>query len=309
MSRKKPDTSVHKRIDYLGDGAVNGDTALTGDDDYRLYLDFTGASEPIDVLFVIDTTGSMTQAMGSGDKTPRQTVVSNLMNGTNGNMGYLDQVATMNSENNVAVMLFSGPEWGESVTGSKYPYESNKQDCQYIMLDWTSGGNRLGSRDYTNRKSGTYYDPAIMRAREMFGDSKVANNGHRKIMIFITDGEPNGYIGENLCYQYSTSSSERKAHILQAMADFRKDFPTIETYTIGISSDIDGVKDLLTSMAGSSSRFFSAYSGDEMMNALEKVMDGLKPHDLSITDSLSGVRGAECGAAQLESHSHQQIYW
>ncbi len=284
---KKPDTVAHKRIDYLGDGGANSDTDLTGDDDYRLYLDFTGASEPIDVLFVIDTTNSMTYAMGSEDSTPRQTVVSNLMNGTNGNMGYLDQVATMNPENNVAVMLFSGPGYGSSITGNKYPYESNKQNCQHIMLDWTSGGQRLGSNDYTNRNSGTYYDPAIMRAREMFSDSKVANNGHRKIMIFITDGEPNGYINESLCYENNETSSELKMKILQKMTDFRKDFPNIETYTIGVSGDIDGVKDLLTSMAGSSSRFFSAYNGEEMTKALEKVMDSLRPHDIAITDSLS----------------------
>lgn len=79
---KKPKTVVHKRIDYLGDGGTNDDATLTGDDKYRLYLDFTGSSEPIDVLFVIDTTSSMDSAMGSGDKTPRKTVVNNLMNGT-----------------------------------------------------------------------------------------------------------------------------------------------------------------------------------------------------------------------------------
>lgn len=40
---------IHKTIDYLGDGGSNPDTALVGEDFYRLYLDILGSVQPVQI--------------------------------------------------------------------------------------------------------------------------------------------------------------------------------------------------------------------------------------------------------------------
>ncbi|MGT2844638.1 DUF7604 domain-containing protein [Streptococcus hongkongensis] len=76
LAEPKGELEHHKRIDYLGDGQNNPDTSLDDDsankqdtsDLYRLYLDMTGSQQALDVLVVVDKSGSMRDGIGTVDK-------------------------------------------------------------------------------------------------------------------------------------------------------------------------------------------------------------------------------------------------
>lgn len=78
LKAETSDTEViehHKRIDYLGDNGQQADNPDTSVDDagqtgetsdlYRLYLDMTGRKEALDVLVVVDKSGSMQDPIGT----------------------------------------------------------------------------------------------------------------------------------------------------------------------------------------------------------------------------------------------------
>lgn len=73
-------------------------------------LDVTGAegtTDGVDVLFVIDTSGSM----GSGRKSTYTNLlptVKTLLNGTNSTTGIVDQILNANAKNAVAYVSFAG---------------------------------------------------------------------------------------------------------------------------------------------------------------------------------------------------------
>lgn len=147
---KKPKTVVHKRIDYLGDGGTNDDATLTGDDKYRLYLDFTGSSEPIDVLFVIDTTSSMDSAMGSGDKTPRKTVVNNLMNGTVARSATDTGLVATSTLVRKVVQDDAHPEGTETVDKAAFVNSyQNEGPLTIVKSDSTDHGKRLSGATFS----------------------------------------------------------------------------------------------------------------------------------------------------------------
>lgn len=67
-SEKPDDVPHHKYIDYLGDGGKNGQTNLSGNDYYRLYLDVKGIPniepEPADIVLILDYSSSMHNEFG-----------------------------------------------------------------------------------------------------------------------------------------------------------------------------------------------------------------------------------------------------
>ena len=152
----------NKYIDYLGDGGNNPDTDADSetvtDDLYRLYLDMTGKSEPIDLLIVIDRSNSMGDSMGS--KTRWQTVYD-ILEGTNnkGTDGLLYQFLKANEgktddkdKNFVSIVWFAGvfKSRDSSVYGNKSPdIAPNSEYEGGTVLDWTSSYKHQGTTNYT----------------------------------------------------------------------------------------------------------------------------------------------------------------
>ncbi len=251
---KAPDH--YKRIDWLGDGVENPETDvdnkanLDKTDLYRLYLDVGPevAYQPLDVLFILDRSSSMTTTYGqqsaydATDILGRSGVLRRLaLDGTlNGlpegatttteptqlySNGIIQTIMDLNSSNQVAVGWFRN--------GNGYTY------------GWGPGRPVLDGPTVSG--TGTNYMAGLNQARTMLTDSIIQNDGRQKILFFISDGQPTEYItaeGETI----RTTDNWREGYpqydrTMKAIADFRKDFiddgctyDQVQCYCIGIGT-------------------------------------------------------------------------
>lgn len=160
--------------------------------DYTLNLDVTGKkgeAEGVDVLFVIDTSGSMA-GEGWYDK-GLLSEVKELLAGGNNNV--VDQI--LGGEGNVnsaAFVSFAGKD--ETRTSSWY--ESSTKDRL------KSGINGLRAT------GGTNWTYAMMKAADML--QARSNSGNDKVVIFLSDGEPTYSInGRNREYGYGNRTIDQ----------------------------------------------------------------------------------------------------
>lgn len=294
------DAHINKTIDYLGDGVANPDTSLAGDDFYRLYLDVIGSHQPVDLLIVADMTVSMGYAFGT---TTRANALDQIVNGTiisgsgataNRQMdGIIYNFLHMHPNNKVAVTGFSG---GWSQVGQTY--EGTKNSHNPITMSWTglSGMPNGGAtaRDCYARvvnggePGGTNYTAGLMRAHEMLSDPSVVNDGNLKVMIFLTDGEPNRYINAN-----GVITAEENApytNTYNYFVQWIQTHPNLITYIVGISpaANAGSAYTLLSGIANDTySTYYPANDVSPLHDALRNIIDRSKFSLVEISDELS----------------------
>lgn len=221
--------AVNKTIDNLGD--ENPDTDLTGTDFYRLYLTAEGvpASNAVDLLIVIDQSGTMFENNDisyNGSNQYRDCVIGDILNGsayvsgrqkpnsqnydryadnvavhcTATDRGLINQFLGVDPRNKVAVIGFNADR-RFNYDGNQYPARVNQgysyQSDSDILLDWTGNkitGNGVNTTAYCY--TGTNYHAALLRASDMFNSPAIANDGNVKVMIFFSDGVPTCYISD-----------------------------------------------------------------------------------------------------------------
>lgn len=184
----------HKRIDALRDGAENLDSPHTGEeltDLYRLYLDYKINSmqvpEGIDLLFVLDHSGSMnSQPWQSGGDPRRAPTIQALLNGEN---GLIADFLAKNDKNRWAAVGFKGE------SGFRYLAGFIQDNAGINDSELLSGDNWKNTRsDVYLRNEGasklTDYTAGFWRAEQFLKD----NDGRKKVIVFISDGLPTLYI-------------------------------------------------------------------------------------------------------------------
>lgn len=298
-------------IDYLGDEAGNPDTGLAGKEDYRQYLAFTGQEpEPTeqpgyDFLIAVDTTYSMTEKDYKdfdGSYKQRDVIANRLLNGGDGYSssgdGLLTQLLKANPKNKACVMTFvghgkgkdGGTEDGESYalnTQTKVPYrwqslEEGQDKAEYVPVLYTDG-------------TGTNYCTPLYRAAQLFKDDRVFNDGNKKVLIFITDGEPHQsvswYDGENTV-TISTNRDARARHNREAYSylkeEVRKDqVGDLDFHSIAIKIKPDnlGYLEDLTKAAGG--KLHLADDAKGLTKAFENIISNYYINNLYLEDILS----------------------
>ena len=304
-------TDIKKMIDYLGDGAANPDTRVAGKEDYRQYLEFTGQEpkqkeEPgYDFLIAVDTTASMTEKDYKdfdGSYKQRDVIANRLLNGGDGYSssgdGLLTQLLKANPKNKACVMTFvghgkgkdGGTEDGESYalnTQTKVPYrwqslEEGQDKAEYVPVLYTDG-------------TGTNYCTPLYRAAQLFKDDRVFNDGNKKVLIFITDGEPHQsvswYDGENTV-TISTNRDARARHNREAYSylkeEVRKDqVGDLDFHSIAIKIKPDnlGYLEDLTKAAGG--KLHLADDAKGLTKAFENIISNYYINNLYLEDILS----------------------
>ena len=155
----------NKYIDYLGDGIQNGLTTLTGEDFYRISLDMTGIRKPVDLLMVIDASGSMKKKVpsnvSSNGYTHGMPEVIKFLNGVVGSDdynhnvdnfndsscdGFIHEFFELNNRNRMAIAAFGGYD---TSSGSYHQYSSNSSyrytADAWRIKDWNTAGTTYNS--------------------------------------------------------------------------------------------------------------------------------------------------------------------
>lgn len=244
--------------------------------DYTLNLDVTGAegtADGVDVLFVIDTSGSMGKGKGS-TYTNLLPTVKNLLNGTNGTTGIVDQILNANAKNAVAYVSFAGVD--ETKT-----------------TDWYTAKNSTTFKNKVNNlkaEGGTNWTYAMQKADSVL---RKRTNNNKKVVIFLSDGRPTYSInswgdeyghGNATDEDYYTEAIDavKNSSKLKNVNQFYSVYLTegtqsgMETFNNGINNTVKGAA-------------IVDGSGDKLGSALSGIINQVIPtyKDVEITDTLS----------------------
>lgn len=244
--------------------------------DYTLNLDVTGAegtADGVDVLFVIDTSGSM----GSGRKSTYTNLlptVKTLLNGTNSTTGIVDQILNANAKNAVAYVSFAGVD--ETKT-----------------TDWYTAKNSTTFKNKVNNlkaEGGTNWTYAMKKA-----DSVLSNrtNNNKKVVIFLSDGKPT-YSINSRGYEYGHGNATEDSYYTEAISAVKdsKKLKTVDQFysvyltsgtQAGMETFHNGIKQTVKGAA------IVDGSGNNLGNALSSIINQVIPtyKDVEITDTLS----------------------
>lgn len=205
-----------KRIDYLGDGDNNPDTDENGKTSYRLYLDVTGVPdveeiEPVDVLLVLDTSASMRfNVYDNKEQSNLNEQRFHYVKEAAKNV--VDTLKTANEDNRIGIISFNygGPrENGEPEENTRKPEGATLQTPvtgTEVRADITRelGIEKLkGIIDGLGTSNRTNYEVALRTAKKQL--ERVKDDDRKKFVVFITDGEPNGYLDDG----YDVNNTEK----------------------------------------------------------------------------------------------------
>ena len=213
---------------------------------------------PLDIVLVLDVSGSMDDPMGSADSTKRIDALKKAVNSfIDGSAKVNDQRADVNKQNRIAVVKFAGNE-SDKVGNEKYRDGMHYYNYTQIVSNYGAytSKNKSDLKEKVNALDPagcTATDYAMNRAKKLVDQSKTDadNNADRKnvkrVVIFFTDGEPNHHSG----FVDKVANAA-----INSAKDIKKD---ADIYTIGI---FNGADVSITGHSGSGS-----WSAKEQFNA------------------------------------------
>lgn len=216
---------------------------------------------PLDIVLVLDVSGSMDDPMGSADRTKRIDALKAAVN------SFIDSSATVNDkradenkQNRIAVVKFAGNE-SDKVGNEQYRDGMHAYNYTQIVSNYEAYTSKNKS-DLQNKVNAldpagcTATDYAMNRAKKLVDQSKTDANKNadrknvKRVVIFFTDGEPNHFSGFDDDVANDAISSAKT---------IKKD---ADIYTIGIFNGAD------VSITGhSGSGLWGSWSAKEQFNA------------------------------------------
>ena len=214
---------------------------------------------PLDIVMVLDASGSMDSAMGDTDSTKRITALKNAA------YSFIDTIAKQNEsiegvgrQHRVAVIKFSGDENKKigNDTYDKWEYgQLNTYNYSQVMAGLTdcsgAGATALKNTIKEIKPAGaTRADNGLKLAEDITSGRADA----KKIVVFFTDGKPTSY---------SDFDSKVANDAVTAAKNMKDGKATV--YTIGIFSGANpgaGIQDLGTDEANKANKFMQAVSSN-----------------------------------------------
>lgn len=209
---------------------------------------------PLDIVMVLDASGSMNDPMGGGDSTKRIDALKNAAN------SFIDTIAKQNEgiegvdrQHKVAIVKFAGDET-DKVGNDTYRSGSHSYNYSQTMQGLTActvGGAKglKGTIDSIKPAGATRADYGVKQAEKNIKTSGRADA--KKIVVFFTDGKPTSY---------SEFDSDVANDAVTAAKNMKDGKATV--YTIGIfngANPNDSVQDSKTSQEN---KFMQAVSSN-----------------------------------------------
>ena len=213
----------------------------------------TAEVKPLDIVLVLDASGSMDDAMGGRDSTKRITALKSAAGDFIGTIARQNEGLPVEKQHKVAIVKFAGKE-SSSVGNDTYRSEGYRYNYSQVMRELTpcdtAGETSLMNTVNSISPAGsTRADFGLQLAQ-----SQLASNGRadaKKVVVFFTDGSPT-----------STSGFENDvARSAVASAKAMKDSGAT-VYTIGIFNGAKPADDPTKSGTSKENRFMHAVSSN-----------------------------------------------
>lgn len=209
---------------------------------------------PLDIVMVLDASGSMNDPMGGGDSTKRIDALKNAAN------SFIDTIAKQNEgiegidrQHKVAIVKFAGDETDKVGNdtyrsgGHSYNYSQTMQELTACTVGGAKG--LKGTIDSIKPAGATRADYGMKQAEKNIKTSGRADA--KKIVVFFTDGKPTSY---------SEFDSDVANAAVTAAKNMKDSKATV--YTIGIFSGADPAADPLKKGTSDVNKFMHAVSSN-----------------------------------------------
>ena len=210
-------------------------------------------TKPLDIVMVLDASGSMDKSMGGNDQTKRITALKNAAS------SFIDAIAEQNAkieddskQHQVAIVKFAGTraDWVGNDTywesGYRYNYSQTMKKLTSCKGD---GATSLKSTVNSISPNGaTHADYGLQLADGVFSFGRA---DAKKIVVFFTDGSP-------------TSSSEFQASVADSAVKSAKSLKNkgADIYTIGIFDGANPAADPTNYWTSNENKFMHAVSSN-----------------------------------------------
>ena len=227
---------------------------------------------PLDIVLVLDASGSMNDPMGGGDSTKRIDALKSAAK------SFIDTIAKQNEgiegvdrQHKVAIVKFAGDET-DKVGNDKYRSGGHSYNYSQTMQELTActvGGAKglKGTIDSIEPAGATRADYGMKQAEKNI--KTFGREGAKKVVLFFTDGKPTSYS------EFDSDVANAAVTAAKKMKDGKA-----TVYTIGIFSGADpvadpskkGTSDVNKFMHAVSSNYPDAtsYASDELGTRAEK---------------------------------------
>lgn len=207
---------------------------------------------PLDIVMVLDASGSMDDPMGGGDRTKRIDALKGAAN------SFIDTIAKQNEaiegvdrQHRVAIVKFAGDKT-DKVGNDTYYQGQYKYNHSQVMKGLTDcfGGNVKALKDTvagTKPSGATRADYGL----ELAGDITSGRADAKKIVVFFTDGKPTSYS------EFDSDVANAAVTAAKKMKDGKA-----TVYTIGIFSGADPVADPSKKGTSDVNKFMHAVSSN-----------------------------------------------
>ena len=252
------------------------------DGTYDLTLNVSGAvkteeyANKLDILFVLDTSNSMTDSMGNTTKfAAQETAVRNAVNKLSGNE---------NVDARFAIVSF------DTLAGTDSTWTASADQLNYPsgVANYPEKSS-LSSYYIRTQAGGTNYQAGLTEASELLS---TARSDATKIVVFLSDGNPTFYINDsgkvdgNGKY-YNATSLEKAKTVLSTMTNMQF------FYTVGIGSreQYAHLKELRDGVAaGITTNNFDGTNANALQNAFDTIIRDATTmlcSNVTVTDTLS----------------------